>query len=184
MLGRLHPVIPPTKQPKTSTDKNKIKFPLLEGIDPSAIKVLQAAGYTNIESLAGALEGDELLVKVTDAHFVGIRSRTELAAEVCAHAHKLAAVDNFCVGTNRVGLVAAREKKRPRVQRIVFQHPLGSGADAVNAGRADPVLDPLLDSQDRSMKPTTPMHHKGSFMAPINFSTPWSATKVPCVPPS
>ena len=34
--------------PKTSTDKAKIKFLLLEGIHPSAIAVLQAAGYTQI----------------------------------------------------------------------------------------------------------------------------------------
>ena len=45
---------------KTSTNKNKIKFLLLEGIHPSAVKVLHAAGYTNIESLTAALEGDEL----------------------------------------------------------------------------------------------------------------------------
>ena len=63
---------------KTSTDKNKIKFLLLEGIHPSAVQVLQAAGYTQIESLTGALEGEELKKKIADAHFVGIRSRTQL----------------------------------------------------------------------------------------------------------
>jgi D-3-phosphoglycerate dehydrogenase len=36
---------------KTSLDKSKIKFLLLEGIHPSALKVLQDAGYTNVESL-------------------------------------------------------------------------------------------------------------------------------------
>ena len=61
---------------KTSTDKNKIKFLLLEGIHPSAQRVLQSAGYTQIESLTGALEGDELKAKIADVHFVGIRSRT------------------------------------------------------------------------------------------------------------
>ena len=40
---------------KTSTDKDKIKFLLLEGIHPSAVDVLNAAGYTEIESLPGAL---------------------------------------------------------------------------------------------------------------------------------
>ena len=43
---------------KTSTDKAKIKFLLFEGIHPSAVKVLQTAGYTQIESLSGALDGD------------------------------------------------------------------------------------------------------------------------------
>jgi D-3-phosphoglycerate dehydrogenase len=95
---------------KTSTDKNKIKFLLLEGIHPSAIAVLQAAGYTQIESLSGALPDAELKAKIADAHFVGIRSRTQLTAEVFAHASKLAAVGCFCIGTNQVDLAAARER--------------------------------------------------------------------------
>ena len=46
---------------KTSTDKKKIKFLLLEGIHPSAVAVLKTAGYTQIESLAGALSDSQLL---------------------------------------------------------------------------------------------------------------------------
>ena len=95
---------------KTSLDKAQIKFLLLEGIHPSAVKVLQDAGYTNIENLAGALDGDELKAKIADAHFVGIRSRTQLTADVFAHAGKLSAVGCFCIGTNQVDLTAAREK--------------------------------------------------------------------------
>ncbi len=95
---------------KTSTEKSHLKFLLLEGIHPSAVKVLHAAGYTNIECLAGALDGAALLAKIADAHFIGIRSRTQLTAEVFAHANKLAAVGCFCIGTNQVDLNAAREK--------------------------------------------------------------------------
>ena len=65
---------------KTSTDKARIKFLLLEGIHPSALEVLRAAGYSQIESLTGALEGQQLHAKIADAHFVGIRSRTQLTA--------------------------------------------------------------------------------------------------------
>ena len=95
---------------KTSTDKSKIKFLLLEGIHPSAVKVLQAAGYSHIENLSGALADDALKLKIADAHFVGIRSRTQLSAEVLTHAHKLAAIGCFCIGTNQVDLNAARER--------------------------------------------------------------------------
>jgi D-3-phosphoglycerate dehydrogenase len=95
---------------KTSFDKAQIKFLLLEGIHPSAIKLLQAAGYSNIESISGALEGPALIAKIADAHSVGIRSRTQLTADVFAHAHKLAAVGCFCIGTNQVDLDAARER--------------------------------------------------------------------------
>jgi len=96
--------------PHTSLDKSKIKFLLLEGIHPSALEVLRAAGYTQIESIVGALPEDELKQKIADVHFVGIRSRTQLTAEVLAHAHKLVAVGCFCIGTNQVDLNAARER--------------------------------------------------------------------------
>ena len=95
---------------KTSLDKAHIKFLLLEGIHPSAVKVLRAAGYSNIENISGALDGDALVSKIADAHFIGIRSRTQVTAAVLAHAHKLAAIGCFCIGTNQVDLNAARER--------------------------------------------------------------------------
>jgi D-3-phosphoglycerate dehydrogenase len=94
---------------KTSLDKSRIKFLLLEGIHPSAVEVLRAAGYTNIESLPGALPDAELKAKIADVHFLGIRSRTQLTAEVFAAAQKLVAAGCFCIGTNQVDLEAARE---------------------------------------------------------------------------
>ena len=96
--------------PDTSLDKSKIKFLLLEGIHPSAQEVLRQAGYTHIECVSGALPEEQLLQKISDVHFVGIRSRTQLTAEVLAHAHKLVAVGCFCIGTNQVDLNAARER--------------------------------------------------------------------------
>ncbi|WP_406622978.1 phosphoglycerate dehydrogenase [Acidovorax sp. SDU_ACID1] len=95
---------------KTSLDKAKIKFLLLEGIHPSAVRVLHDAGYTQVEALSGALEGEELRRKIADVHFLGIRSRTQLTADVFAHAHKLVAVGAFCIGTNQIDLDAARER--------------------------------------------------------------------------
>jgi D-3-phosphoglycerate dehydrogenase len=95
---------------RTSIDKDRIRFLLLEGIHPSAESVLRAAGYHQIESLPGALEGDELKRRIADVHFVGIRSRTQLTAEVLAHASKLAAIGCFCIGTNQVDLAAARAR--------------------------------------------------------------------------
>ncbi len=94
----------------TSLDKSKIKFLLLEGIHSSALDVIRAAGYSQIETIAGALPDDELKRKIADAHFVGIRSRTQLTEDVFAHAPKLVAVGCFCIGTNQVDLNAARER--------------------------------------------------------------------------
>ncbi|MBS0426966.1 MAG: phosphoglycerate dehydrogenase [Proteobacteria bacterium] len=94
---------------KTSLDKNKIKFLLLEGVHPSGVELIRSAGYTQVEALTGALEGEELKAKVADVHFLGIRSRTQLTADVFAAAPKLVAVGAFCIGTNQIDLGAARE---------------------------------------------------------------------------
>ncbi len=91
-----------------SLDKNKIRILLLEGIHPSAVEAFHAAGYTNIETVAKALPEEELLERIADVHFIGIRSRTQLTAEVFEHAKKLVAVGCFCIGTNQVDLEAAQ----------------------------------------------------------------------------
>ncbi|WP_460951081.1 phosphoglycerate dehydrogenase [Pseudomonas marginalis] len=95
---------------KTSLDKSKIKFLLLEGVHPSAVDVLKAAGYTSIEYITSSLPEAQLKEKIADAHFIGIRSRTQLTEEIFDHAKKLVAVGCFCIGTNQVDLNAARER--------------------------------------------------------------------------
>ena len=93
-----------------SLDKSKIRFLLLEGVHPSAVETLQRAGYQNIESHLKALPPEELMAAISDAHFVGVRSRTQLTAEIFEAAKKLVAVGCFCIGTNQVDLKAATSK--------------------------------------------------------------------------
>lgn len=93
-----------------SLDKGKIKILLLEGVHQSALDALHDAGYTNIEYHKTALAEDELIEKISEAHFIGIRSRTQLTEKVLAHANKLVAIGCFCIGTNQVDLDAASEK--------------------------------------------------------------------------
>ena len=92
---------------KTSLIKSKIKFLLLEGVHQSAVDTLNAQGYTNIEYLKTALDEDALIAKIHDAHFVGLRSRTQLTRRVFENAPKLIAAGCFCIGTNQVDLKAA-----------------------------------------------------------------------------
>ena len=120
---------------KTSTSKDKIKFLLLEGIHPSAIAVIQAAGYTQIESLAGALSGEELKSKLAGVHFLGIRSRTQLTQEVLAHASRLAAVGCFCIGTNQVDLAAASD-----LGIAVFNAPFSNTRSVAEMVLAEAIL--------------------------------------------
>jgi D-3-phosphoglycerate dehydrogenase len=138
---------------KTSTDKNKIKFLFLEGIHPSAVQVLNAAGYTNIESLAGALPEDELKAKIADVHFIGIRSRTMLTADVFAHATKLAAVGCFCIGTNQVDLDAARERGI-----AVFNAPYSNTRSVAELVLAEAIL--LL----RGVPEKSAVAHRGGWL--------------------
>ncbi|MFT2099053.1 phosphoglycerate dehydrogenase [Marinomonas sp. 2405UD66-6] len=93
-----------------SLDKNKIKILLLEGVHQSALDALNDAGYTNIEYHKTALAEDELIEKISEAHFIGIRSRTQLTAKVLEHANKLVGIGCFCIGTNQVDLDAASAK--------------------------------------------------------------------------
>lgn len=91
---------------KVSLSKEKIKILLLEGLHPSSMETLQANGYTNIESVNTSLPEDELIEKIKDVHFIGIRSRTQLNERVISEAKKLVAVGCFCIGTNQVDLKA------------------------------------------------------------------------------
>jgi len=94
----------------TSLDKDKIKILLLEGVHQSALDTLHAAGYTNIEYHKTALAEEDLIDKISEAHFIGLRSRTQLTEKVLSHANKLVAIGCFCIGTNQVNLDAASEK--------------------------------------------------------------------------
>ena len=106
---------------KVSLEKDKIKILLLEGLHPSSVEVLKAAGYTNIEYHKGSLAEDELLEAVKDVHFIGIRSRTNLTEEVISAANKLVAIGCFCIGTNQVDLGAAAKRGIP-----VFNAPFSN----------------------------------------------------------
>lgn len=104
-----------------SLNKDKIKFVLFEGVHQNALDVLHNNGYTNIDYHKKALEGQDLLDAVADAHFIGIRSRTQMTAEVFAAAKKLVGMGCFCIGTNQVDLKAARERGVP-----VFNAPFSN----------------------------------------------------------
>lgn len=106
---------------KVSLDKSKIKFVLFESVHQSALDTLHAAGYTNIDYYKKALDGDELKEAIKDAHFIGLRSRTHLTAEMIEAAPKLIAVGCFCIGTNQVDLNAAKARGIP-----VFNAPFSN----------------------------------------------------------
>ena len=119
----------------TSLHKDKIKILLLEGVHASAIETFNAAGYTNIEYHKKALSGEELENAIADAHFVGIRSRTQLTADVFAKARKLIGVGCFCIGTNQVDLQAATEHGV-----VVFNAPYSNTRSVAELVLAEAIL--------------------------------------------
>jgi len=95
---------------KKSLAKNKIRVLLLEGLHSSALETFKANGYTNVESIKTSLVDDELIAKIKNAHFIGIRSRTQLNEKVLKAAKKLIGIGCFCIGTNQVDLKAAEKR--------------------------------------------------------------------------
>jgi D-3-phosphoglycerate dehydrogenase len=118
-----------------SFDKSLIKVVLLESVHRSAVDALQADGYTNIQQHARALEGQALKDAIADAHVLGIRSRTQLTADVLAAAPKLIAIGAFCIGTNQVDLRAAETLGLP-----VFNAPFSNTRSVAELVVAEVVM--------------------------------------------
>ena len=118
-----------------SLQKSKIKFLLLEGVHQSAIDALAKAGYTNVVTYPKALPSDDLKKEIKDAHFVGIRSRTQLSAEIFEAADRLVAIGCFCIGTNQVDLDAAAKRGIP-----VFNAPFSNTRSVAELVMAEVIL--------------------------------------------
>ena len=118
-----------------SLQKSKIKFLLLEGVHQSAVDALAKAGYTNVVTYPKALPTEDLKQEIKDAHFVGIRSRTQLSADVLDAAERLVAIGCFCIGTNQVDLEAAARKGVP-----VFNAPFSNTRSVAELVMAEVIL--------------------------------------------
>ena len=119
----------------TSFPRSEIKVLLLEGISPTAAEAFRGAGYSRVEEVGGALTGAELHGALRDAHFVGIRSRTQLDARALAEAKKLVAVGCYCIGTNQVDTAFARRRGVP-----VFNAPYSNTRSVAELVIAEAIL--------------------------------------------
>ncbi|QFU74248.1 phosphoglycerate dehydrogenase [Halioglobus maricola] len=136
-----------------SLPKDKIKFLLLEGVHPSAVETLKRDGYTNIDFHKKALPPEELKQAIAGAHFVGIRSRTQLTEEIFESAKKLVAVGCFCIGTNQVDLKAATKRGI-----AVFNAPFSNTRSVAELVIAEAIL--LL----RGVAEKNAAAHRGEWM--------------------
>jgi D-3-phosphoglycerate dehydrogenase len=124
------------KQPfPYSLPKDKIKILLLEGISETAVNVLRAAGYTEIDRRTKALEGPALREALQGVRLLGIRSRTQITAEVIDGIRSLVAIGCFSVGTNQVDLAACRIMGIP-----VFNAPFSNTRSVAELTMAEIVM--------------------------------------------
>jgi D-3-phosphoglycerate dehydrogenase len=96
-----------------SFPKDKIKILLLEGIHESAVAYFHDHGYRQVQQVRTALSGKDLVQALDGVHMVGIRSRTQLTAEVIESASRLMMIGCFCIGTNQVDLLPAARRGIP-----------------------------------------------------------------------
>jgi D-3-phosphoglycerate dehydrogenase / 2-oxoglutarate reductase len=108
---------------------------LLEGIHPTAKDILGAAGIHDIAILPGALKPDALIEALKGVELVGIRSATQITADVIARAPNLRAIGCFCIGTNQVDLDAAEARGIP-----VFNAPFANSRSVAELTLASMIM--------------------------------------------
>jgi len=109
------------KKKSLSLSKEKIKVLLLEGIHPNAIELFDQHEYTNLEFHKSSLSEPELIEQIKDVHLLGIRSKTNITANVLKHAKKLIGIGCYSIGTNQVDVLAAKLQGIP-----VFNAPFSN----------------------------------------------------------
>jgi D-3-phosphoglycerate dehydrogenase len=134
---------------KTSFPKDRIKIVLVENIHPAGVAMLREEGY-QVETLTGAPDKAKLLALVQDAHLLGIRSKTDLTADVLDAAKRLLGVGCFCIGTNQVDLGRACELGIP-----VFNSPFSNTRSVAELTLAEVI------ALSRRVVPQTINMHKG-----------------------
>ncbi|SNS63472.1 D-3-phosphoglycerate dehydrogenase [Noviherbaspirillum humi] len=111
------------------------KIVLLEKIHQSAVAHFQNSGFDNIVQLPTALTGQALIEALADTDVIGIRSQSQITAEVLKAAPKLRAIGCFCIGTNQVDLITAAAKGIP-----VFNAPFSNTRSVAELVIAQAIL--------------------------------------------
>jgi D-3-phosphoglycerate dehydrogenase len=83
-----------------------LKALLLENVHPLGRQILESTGF-EVVTRSGALDEAELAEALQGVHLLGIRSKTQVTAEVLAAAPDLLAIGAYCIGTNQIDLRAA-----------------------------------------------------------------------------
>ena len=82
---------------------------LLETLHPRATEILESSGIDVINA-PGALDQDELIDALSGVEILGVRSKTQVSAQVLDAAPSLIAVGAFSIGTNNIDLAHAAQR--------------------------------------------------------------------------
>jgi len=119
---------------------------LLENVHPLGRQILQSTGF-EVVSRSGALDEAELIEALDGVSLLGIRSKTQVSAEVLAAAPDLLAIGAYCIGTNQVDLRAAAS-----LGVAVFNAPFSNTRSVVEVAIADIIaLTRRLTEFDKQM---------------------------------
>jgi D-3-phosphoglycerate dehydrogenase / 2-oxoglutarate reductase len=143
-----------------SLGKDRIRILLLEGIHARAVEAFTGEGYTNLDRHDRALSGDALAERLRGVHILGIRSRSEVTAEVLDRADKLIAIGCFGIGTDQVDLGAAKMRGIP-----VFNAPFSNTRSV-----AELVIGEII-ALSRGLPERNAAAHRGKWMKAVGGST-------------
>jgi D-3-phosphoglycerate dehydrogenase len=123
-----------------------VKALLLENIHQEAVRLLDDAGL-EVTERRSALGEAELADALKGVGLLGIRSKTQLSADVLAAAPDLLAVGAFCIGTDQIDLAAASA-----LGIAVFNAPYSNTRSVVELTLAEIIgLTRRLTEKDRGM---------------------------------
>lgn len=88
------------------------KVLLLENIHPVAVAALKEAGFS-VDNEKAALSEKQLQEALPNYQVLGIRSKTNLSANLLSNQKHLMAVGAFCIGTNQIDLATANRAGVP-----------------------------------------------------------------------
>lgn len=132
--------------------QSNLKILLTENIHPVAQEKLQQEGF-HVDLISHAPSEDELLQLLPQYHAIGIRSKTEITDQVIKANQHLFAIGCFCIGTNQVDLVSAKESGIP-----VFNAPHS------NTRSVAELVISLMIALSRQIGDRSMMAHRGEWL--------------------
>ena len=102
-----------------------MKVLLLENIHPKAEAYFKKKKY-EVEVFGDSLDENELIAKLQGVNVLGIRSKTQITANVIQNSPDLVSIGAFCIGTNQIDLTACN-----KAGVVVFNAPFSNTRSVV-----------------------------------------------------